>query len=212
MTDTESTAIPQHFADQRLVGVLVRHHGTVAEDQLRAAGYSAARIRRLLTRHVLVPTKAGGYVFPDPALYIDALVLIQWRLPDGIFGGRTALVFHDLTVALPKEFDVCVPEALRDRMRTLVPQDLAVRPFTLPDTLRTYGVMQVYPSQPGDVPVAMYRPAVAVAQTLAEPYYTAEVQEDCVSTYVQEFGLDAALREAVARYGVEARLHALLSP
>jgi hypothetical protein len=207
------TEIPEHFADQRLVEVLVQHHGVVDEGQLQAAGYSPAEIRRLVADRVLVPADAGGggsFVFPDPALYIDMLVLNQWRLPEGIFGGRTALVFHDLTVTLPKEFDVCVPADRLDHICAVVPQDLGVRAFTLPEDLRTYGVTQVYPAQPGDVAVAMYAPAVAVAQTLADPYYMEETREDCVNTYVQDYGLDAALREAAERYGVGARLQALI--
>ncbi len=71
---------------------------------------------------------------------------------------------------------------------------------------------QVYPAQPGDVAVTMYTPAVAVAQTLADPYYMEETREDCVNTYVQDYGLDAALLEAAARYGVEAKLQALIPP
>ena len=204
------TEIPEHFADQRLVEVLVQHQGLVDEEQLQVAGYSPAEIRHLLADRVLIPAEADGYVFPDPTLYIDMLVLIQWSLPEAIFGGRTALVFHELTVTLPKEFDVCVPEDLLDRVPAEVPQHLGVRPFTLPEALRTYGVTRVYPAQPGDVPVAMYSPAVAVAQTLADPYYMEETREDCVNTYVQDYGLDAALREAAACYRVEARLQALL--
>jgi hypothetical protein len=207
MTQTD---ISEHFADQRLVKVVVHHHGAVDEVQLRAAGYSPAEVRRLLADHVLVPDAAGGYVFPDPGLYIDSLVVIQWRLPEGIFGGRTALIFHDLSVVWPVQFDVCVPADLLDDIRAEVPQDLGVRAFTLPEDLRTYGVTQVYPAQPGDVAVTMYTPAVAVAQTLADPYYMEETREDCVNTYVQDYGLDAALLEAAARYGVEAKLQALI--
>jgi hypothetical protein len=96
-----------------------------------------------------------------------------------------------------------------DRLRAELPQELqelgeqGVRLFTLPEELRAYGVTRVYPAQPGDVAVAMYAPAVAVAQTLADPYYMEETREDCVSTYVQDYSLDAALREAAARYRVE---------
>lgn len=203
------TEIPEHFADERLIGVLVRHHGIVDDAQLRAAGYAPAEIRRLLADRVLVPAEPGSYVFPDPALYIDSLVLIQWRLPEGIFGGRTALIFHDLSVVWPAQFDVCVPAELLDRVHARVPEDLGVRAFTLPEDLRTYGATHVYPEQPGDVPVAMYTPAVAVAQTLADPYYMEETREDCVNTYIQDYGLDAALLEAAARYGVDAKLQAL---
>lgn len=215
MAETEIPEIPEHFADHRLVEEMVRHQGAVDADQLQAAGYSLADIHHLLADRVLVPdtspAEAGHLVFPEPTLYIDTLVLIQWRLPQGVFGGRTALVFHELSVVWPKEIDVCVPDELVEWVRAEMPRDLGVLPFTLPDALRTYGVTQVYPSQPGDVPVAMYSPAVAVAQTLAEPYYTEEVQEDCVDTYIQDYGVDAALREAVALYGVEARFQALLA-
>jgi hypothetical protein len=210
MAQTEIPEIPENFADQRLVEVLVRHHGVVDASQLQAADYSPAEIRHLLADRVLVPAETGSYVFPDPALYIDMLVLVQWRLPEGIFGGRTALVFHDLSVVWPVQFDVCVPADLLDHVRAEVPQDLGVRAFTLPEDLRTYGVTPVYPAQPGDVAVAMYTPAVAVAQTLADPYYMEETREDCVNTYVQDYGLDAALLEAAARYGVEAKLQALI--
>ncbi|HEV7126950.1 MAG TPA: hypothetical protein VGN32_05855 [Ktedonobacterales bacterium] len=207
------TDIPEHFADQRLVGVLVRHQGAVTARQLKAAGYSAGELRHLLADRVLVPTDASDdtvYGFPDPAVYIDMLVLVQWRLPEGIFGGRTALVFYDLTVTLPKGFDVCVPSALTDRERAVLPENLGVRPFTLPEALRTYGVTRVYPAQPGDVPVAMYTPSVAVAQTLADEYYMEETREDCVNTYVQDYGLDTALLEAAERYSVSERLQTLL--
>ena len=47
----------------------------------------------------------------------------------------------------------------------------------------------------------MYAPAVAVAQTLANPYFMEETQEDCGYTYVQDYSQDAALREAVAPMG-----------
>lgn len=209
------TEIPEHFADQRLVGVLVQHHGIVDEAQLRTAGYALAEVRQLLVDRVLVPAdagRAGKYVFPDPALYIDSLVLIQWRLPAGIFGGRTALIFHDLSVVWPVAIDVCVPADLLDHVHATMPHEFGVRPFTLSKDLRTYGVTQVYPAQPGDVAVAMYAPAVAVAQTLADPYYMEETREDCVNTYVQDYGLDAALHEAAARYGVGTKLQSLIPP
>jgi hypothetical protein len=204
--------IPEHFADQHLVEVLVHHHGVVDDDQLHAAGYSPAQIRQLLADRVLVAGAAGGSVFPDPGLYLDSLVLIQWRLPAGIFGGRTALLFYDLSVVWPVQIDVCVPADLLDGVYTEVPGELGVRPFTLPQDLRSYGVTHVYPSQPGDVPVAMSAPAVAVAQTLADPSSMEETREDGVITYVQDVGLDAALQEAAARYGGEARLQALIPP
>lgn len=206
------TDIPEHFADQRLVGVLVRHHGVVEDGQLRAAGYAPAEIRQLLADRVLVAGEARSYVFPDPALYIDMLVLIQWQIPEGIFGGRTALIFHELSVVWPAQFDVCVPANRLDHARATGLQELGVRPFTLPEHLRTYGVMPVYPAQPGDVAVAMYGPAVAVAQTLADQYYMEETREDCVNTYIQDYGLDDALLEASERYGVRAKLQTLIPP
>lgn len=206
------------FADARLVGVLVEHHGAVTAAHLQDAGYDQDAIQCLVTDNVLTRTPDGRYAFPDPTLYIDLPVLIQWRLPDGIFGARTALVFYNLTDALPMQFDVCVPERLLVLDRThagaddaVIPYDMGVHPFSLPEPLRTYGVTEVYPAQPGDVPVAMYQPAVAVVQTLADPYYTAEIQKDCVSEYVQAYGVDAALREAAARYGVEHQLQELIA-
>src|SRR5260370_20659733 len=121
MAQTKIPEIPENFADQRLVEVLVRHHGVVDASQLQAAGYSPAEIRHLLADRVLVPAETGSYVFPDPALYIDMLVLAQWRLPEGIFGGRTALVFPHLSVVWPAQVDVWLPAALPPHRRPGVP-------------------------------------------------------------------------------------------
>ena len=44
-----------------------------------------------------------------------------------------------------------------------------LRPFTLPEALRTYGVVRVYPAQPGDVAMAMYAPAVATTPVPTPP-------------------------------------------
>src|SRR5258708_29022892 len=109
MAQTEIPEIPENFADQRLVEVLVRHHGVVDASQLQAAGYSPAEIRHLLADRVLVPAETGSYVFPDPALYIDMLVLVQWRLPEGIFGPPPPPVFPHLSVLWPLPVDLFLP-------------------------------------------------------------------------------------------------------
>src|SRR5258708_29650281 len=125
MAQTEIPEIPENFADQRLVEVLVRHHGVVDASQLQAAGYFPAEIRHLLADRVLVPAETGSYVFPDPALYIDMLVLVQWRPPEGIFVGRTHPGFHHLSAVLPVQFPVCITAHLHRHLLGAVPPEVA---------------------------------------------------------------------------------------
>ncbi|MGZ3583895.1 MAG: hypothetical protein ACXVCO_07295 [Ktedonobacterales bacterium] len=126
-------------------------------------------------------TLGGQYTSLDPALYIDLLVLRQWRLSEAIFGAVTALVFlHPHGDHAPVVRYVCAGA-------TAGAGSGAYRHSRCGDTLRPWcasphiarglrpdGVTKVYPAQPGMVSVAMFQPAVAVAQTLADPCSTEE--------------------------------------
>src|SRR5260221_11879928 len=77
MAQTEIPEIPENFADQRLVEVLVRHHGVVDASQLQAASYSPAEILHLLADRALVPAEPVSYASPDPAIFLDSIVPVQ---------------------------------------------------------------------------------------------------------------------------------------
>lgn len=183
--------------DQTLLDLVIQHHGVVTQTQLRAAGYSPARIRQLCREQVLAP-QGEGYTLEHLTAFFDGLILVQWAIPDAIIGKVSAMVFHGLSVANPMVVDVCLPEDWRGTL----PDDLGIRPFHLPAEVREYGVEVGYPSPPGDIPVKVYAPAVALTQVLADPRIPAETKQDCQYMYAA-FGGDAgALQEAQQRYSI----------
>ncbi len=191
------TTLPGAGPDQALIDLIGRHQGIVTEAELQAAGYTPVQIRQLCREQVLTREGAGQYRLLNELTYFDGRILLQWAVPGGILAARTALIYHELSLALPREADVCVPADWSGQ----VPPGFRVHALRLPPELREYGVMTVYPDPPGTVPVAMYSPAVAVAQTLADDYYYQEIQEECVWMYRQRYP-EAELEEALRRYGV----------
>ena len=192
-------------ADQALIDLLCRYRGVATEAELLEAGYTQAQIRQLCQAQVLTREGARRYRLLHEETYLDGRVLLQWTFPDGILAARTALIYHELSLALPREADVCVPAEWSGE----VPPGFRVHLLRLPPDLREYGVMTVYPTPPGTVPVAMYSPAVAVAQTLADDYYYQEIQEECLWMYRQRYP-EADLQEALRRYQVELPLSPVL--
>jgi hypothetical protein len=229
-TETTCEAIPHEFADDPLVELVARYQGAVTKEQLCVAGYTESTIQHLLDERVLIALGNDSSLlgFPDPTLYYDALVLVHWQLPDAVFGGLTALERYHLTVALPNQLVAYVPaDTLAHLLTRFTPvvagppqtvevptgtaaTGLDVRLLTLPLHLARYGIQQFAPEQPGTVSVAMYTPAVALAQALADPDAPAEWQQDAVSGYLNAFGRNAALDDAVQRYAVlPVLLHAI---
>lgn len=186
--------------DQALIDLVCDHHGMVTEVQLGAAGYTSAHIQQLLQEEQLVQVAPALYrlTIEWELTLVDRLVLVHWAVPEGIIGGRTALNEYRITLCIPPEVDLCVPPGWRGAD----PPGFHLHSFELPPELREYGVMLITPDRPGNVPVAMYSPAVAVAQTLADPYYDQETQDQSVWLYRQYIGDEKALREAAQRYQV----------
>ena len=183
--------------DQELIDLVIQHRGEVTQEALQAAGYSQTEIRQLCREQVLVP-RGAGYTLENLTAFVDGLVLVQWAVPTGIIGKVSALVQHEISVALAHTIDLCVPA---DWQGTF-PADLGIRPFVLEPDLREYGVVTVYPTPPGTVPITMYAPAVALAQAWADPTISEETKEDGLLMY-QAFLEDArALQEAFDRYGL----------
>lgn len=183
--------------DQSLIDLVGRHHGMITQAELQAAGYTLAQVRLLCREQVLTREGAGRYRLANELSYFDGRVLLQWAIPEGILAARTALIYHELSLALPKEADVSVPADWSGQ----VPPGFRVHALWLPPDLREYGVTTVYPDPPGVVPVAMYRPAVALAQVLSGEYYSEELQEEALWMYRQRYP-EADLEEALRRYQV----------
>ncbi len=178
---------------QVLLDLVTANQGVVTQAQLQAAGYPLAQVRRLCREHVLTRDGAGRYRLANELGCFDGRVLLQWAVPGGILAARTALIYHELSLALPREADVCVPADWSGE----VPLGFRVHVLRLPPDLRDYGVMTVYPDPPGTVRVAMYSPAVAVAQVLSDEYYSQELQDEALWMYRQRYpegDLEAALR------------------
>jgi hypothetical protein len=188
--------------EQALVDLICAHQGVVTEAELLAAGYTLSHIRQLCQEEQLIEIAPARYRLTTlwELTLIDQLVLVQWAIPEGIIGARTALSEHRITLYIPKKVDVCVPPGWSGED----PPGFHLHPFELPPELRMYGVQIITPECPGNVqvPVKMYSPAVAVAQTLAGSY-DQETQEECVWLYRQYIGDEAALQEAAQRYHVE---------
>lgn len=180
-----------------LIDYVLEHQGAVSYAQLLER-YPRATIKRWLREQVLV-RQGELYTLDQLTAYVDGLVLAAWAVPGGIVGKRSALVFHGLTVALPKMVDMSLPP---DWQGTL-PADIGIRPFVVPAELRNYGVMTVYPTPPGSVPIKMYAPAVALVQVWADPTIPEEGKLDGLMMYrvFREDG-EPLLQEAQERYGV----------
>jgi hypothetical protein len=129
---------------------------------------------------------------------VDGLVLAQWAVPEGIIGKLSALVFHELSVALPKVVDISLPHGWTGTL----PLELGIRPFAVPTALRGYGVMTGYPTPPGTVPVQIYSPTVALAQVWADPVLSEETKLDGLMMYRAFQDEENRLQEAFERYGL----------
>lgn len=180
-----------------LIDFVLEHQGAVSYAQLLER-YPKATINRWLREQVLVSQGEDQYTLDQLTAYVDGLILAQWAVPGGIIGGRTALVFHELTVAMPKMVDMSLPPTWEGTL----PTDLGIRSLSVPAPLRNYGVQTVYPTPPGTVPVQMYIPAVALAQVWADPEVTEEDKLDGLVMYRAFWDDEPRLQEALERYGV----------
>jgi hypothetical protein len=180
-----------------LIDLVLKHRGVVSQAQLLQR-YSNAMIKRWLREQVLAQ-QGDDYTLDQMSAYVDGPVLAQWAVPGGIIGARSALVFYGLTVALPKQIDVCLPP----NWSGTLPLELGIRPLLVPASLRDYGVITVYPSPPETVPVQMYSPEVALAQTWADPTVPEEDKLDALVMYRTDPAYnERLLQEASERYGV----------
>lgn len=180
-----------------LIEVVVQHQGIVSREQL-LQHFSRAAVERWIQMQVLIPQEVGQYTLHQLSAYVDGLVLCQWAVPGGVIGKLSALVFHGLSVALPKMVDMVLPEDWQG----VFPPDLGIRPFEVPAALRDYGVTEVFPTPPGTAPVKMYTPAVALAQVWADPRMLEEPKLDGLMMYQAFLDDEADLQEAFARYGL----------
>jgi hypothetical protein len=194
----------EHIPEPDLIDLVITHQGAITETHLLEAGYSADQIQVLCKKHVLTKRlftgkRDGRYTLSLLSVFVDGLVLTQWAIPEGIIGRLSALIFHGSSVANPKQVDVCVPPGWKSPL----PRTFGVRPFVLLPELREYGVMTVYPSPPETVPIAMYTPAVALAQTLADEDEYEEYKQDAFWMYRHFLkGDERALQEAAERYQI----------
>jgi hypothetical protein len=193
-----------HIPDEALIDLIIEHQGAVTEAQLLEAGYTADQIqdlwkKRVLTRRLWTGKRDGRYTLTNVFAFVDGLVLTHWAAPEGIIGRLSALVFHELTVALPIWIDVYVPPGWKSPL----PRNFGLRPFVLPPELRDYGVMTVYPSPPETVPIAMYSPAVALVQMLADEEGYEEFKQEALWMYRHFYEKDEReLQEAAERYQI----------
>jgi hypothetical protein len=180
-----------------LIDLVLEHQGLVTREELLHR-YSSAAIEHWLQEQVLV-RQGEGFTLDHLTAYVDGLVLAAWAVPGGIIGARSSLVFHGLTVAMPKLVDMSLPPAWQGTL----PAEIGIRPLNVPPGLRTYGVMTVFPTPPGSVPVEMYAPAVALVQVWADPTVPEEDKLDGLMMY-RAFREDEELllQEAQERYGV----------
>lgn len=203
-----------HIPEPDLIDLIIEHQGAVTQAQLLAAGYTADQIqdlwkKRILTRRLWTGKHDGRYTLTDLFAFVDGLVFTQWAVPEGIIGRLSAISFHDLTVAFPMWTDVCVPPGWKSPL----PRNFALRPFVLPPELRDYGVMTVYPSLPGDVPITIYSPAVALVQMLADEGEYEEYKQDALWMYRHFYKKDEReLQEAAARYQIAVPVETTYSP
>ena len=179
-----------------LIEFVLEHQGVVSDAQLLQR-FPKATITRWQQSHLLI-RQGDDYTLDQLTAYVDGLVLAQWAVPGGIIGGRTALVFHELTVAMPKLVDMSLPP----NWEGTLPADLGIRPLSVPAPLRNYGVQTVYPTPPGSAPVQMYAPAVALAQVWADPEVSEEDKLDGLVMYRAFWDDEARLQEALEHYGV----------
>lgn len=179
-----------------LIEFVLEHQGVVSAAQLLQR-FPKATITRWQQVHLLI-RQGDDYTLDQLTAYVDGLVLAQWAVPGGIIGGRTALVFHELTVAMPKLVDMSLPPTWEGTL----PAALGIRPLSVPAPLRDYGVQTVYPTPPGTVPVQMYAPAVALAQVWSDPTIPEEDKLDGLVMYRAFWDDEPRLQEALERYGV----------
>ncbi len=182
-----------------LIDWVLEHQGTVTREEL-LHHYSQPAIEGWLQEQVLIP-QGERFTLGQLTAYVDGLVLAQWAVPEGIIGKVSALVFHELSVELPRVIDMSLPPDWQG----ILPADLGIRPFVVAPTLREYGVMTVYPTPPGSEPVRMYTPAVALAQIWADIAIPDETREDALMMYHAFMDAETggrALQDAFRRYRV----------
>jgi hypothetical protein len=203
ISDTQDAVAPA-IAPDALVTLICSHSGHVTLEDLRAAGFTDALIDAWEHQAVLTGDPSGGYQLASPDVYVDWLIQALWELPAGIIGHLTALEYHGLSVAWLRQVDVGV----RRPPPPTVPA--RVRPFPVPEALWDFGVEHVIPALPGTITIPMYTPAVALAQVLADLSVDLESASDASARYLSERGMDVALQEAAACYGVTEGLQRLV--
>ena len=179
-----------------LIEFVLEHRGVVSAEQLYQR-FSQSTVNRWQQEQILV-RQGDGLTLDQLTAYVDGLVLAQWAVPAGIIGARSALIFHELTVSMPRMIDMCLPPGWKGTL----PPELGIRPLYVPLPLRDYGVTTVYPTPPGSIPVQMYAPAVALAQVWADPTIPEEDKVDGLVMYRAFLDDEPSLQEALERYEV----------
>jgi hypothetical protein len=201
------------FAPDELVAVVCASNGLVPRARLRAQGFANDLITAWIRTGVLAEADGDHLRLASPDVYIDPLIQALWRVPDGVIGGLAALEYYGLSTVWAPEIQIAIgaPRALEPSLPGAL-AGAAIHPLVVPGDLARYGVDHVLPSLPGSVAIAMYTPAVALAQVLADQDCDEETVDDAVARYVGLHGLSTAEREAARRYGVADRLERLARP
>lgn len=199
-------------ASDDLVALVCASNGLVPRGEALAHGFTAQQIAEWLQNGVLTEVGGDQLRLTSPDVYIDPLIQALWLVPDGVIGGLTALEYYGLSTVWAPDIQIAVsaPRPLEPLPRSL--SSSAIRPLVLPSDLFLYGIERVVPSLPGSVTIAMYSPAVALAQILADQDCDEDTLNDAVVRYLGVRGLSSEERAAAERYGVAARLERLTRP
>ncbi len=99
--------------DHQILG-LVKRMGVVRPMDFEAHRVPRARLYRLVAKGLLTRRARGVYVASDhPYTAQHALAQVAKRVPNGVICLLTALRFHDLTVQVPREVWIALPEKAR---------------------------------------------------------------------------------------------------
>lgn len=187
----------------RLLRVIVQGQGAATAAQMQAAGIDEQDLHRLVGEQVLMEEPPHRFTLADPLVDIDVLVFAHWAVPQGVFGGLTALVSHHLSVAQLVALDIYLPAS---SAAPVAVAGIPLHPRMLSPELWSFGVTSLMPALPGEVAVPVYTPAVAVAQVLSATDIALEDCQDTVLTYLAYFGRDPALHEAISQYHLTMQL------
>jgi len=115
-------AEPQPSWD-RLFEIASGYQGYFSSEHARQAGYSPQLLRHHLRAGRIARVRRGIYrIVHFPPGEIDTHVIVWlWSNEQGVFSHETALMFHNLSDALPSKIHLTLPLAWKDRRITIPP-------------------------------------------------------------------------------------------